>query len=114
MEAISLVESLVSDRLESHLSFSLDRDFGFKNLGALIDKIKSNEADEMLSSLITNDLDEWRKQRNKAAHEMVKIEDGKSIVWEDRVKINKTVAETGLKLFREIDNQIRQLRKQTN
>lgn len=114
LEAISILESLVSDRLESYLSFSLDRDFGFKNLGALIDKIKSIETDKLLRSLIINDLDEWRKQRNKAAHEMVKIEDGKSIVWEERVKINKEVAETGLLLFRNINNRIRQLRKQTN
>jgi hypothetical protein len=114
LEAISILESLVSDRLESYLSFSLDRDFCFKNLGALIDKIKSDETDEILRSLIINDLDKWRKQRNKAAHEMVKIEDGKSVVWEERVKINKEVAETGLLLFHNINNRIRKLRKQTN
>jgi hypothetical protein len=45
---------------------------------------------------------------------MVKIEDGKSGVWEERVKINKEIAEAGLQLFRNIDNRIRQLRKQTN
>jgi hypothetical protein len=89
LEAISILESLISDRLESYLSFPLGQDFSFKNLGVLINEIKLKKTDENLHSLIIKDLDEWRKQRNKAAHEMVKIADGKSIVWEERVKVNK-------------------------
>ncbi len=111
LEAISILESLISDRLESYLSFPLGQDFSFKNLGVLINEIKLKKTDENLHSLIIKDLDEWRKQRNKAAHEMVKIADGKSIVWEERVKVKKEVAETGLQLFRNIDNRIWQLRK---
>jgi hypothetical protein len=89
LEAISILESLISDRLESYLSFPLGQDFSFKDLGVLINEIKLKKTDENLHSLIIKDLDEWRKQRNKAAHEMVKIADGKSIVWEERVKVNK-------------------------
>jgi hypothetical protein len=63
-----------------------------------------------LRSLVLKDLDQWRKDRNKAAHEMVKIEDGKRVGWEERVKINKIVAVTGLELVRKIDNRIRKLR----
>ncbi|XHX76228.1 MAG: hypothetical protein RBJ76_17510 [Stenomitos frigidus ULC029] len=119
VEAISIVESLISDRLESHLSLLLDDDFGFKNLGELIqsfrskkDRDKLNETDEgkALSDLILKELDQWRKDRNTAAHEMVKIEDGISVSWEERMKINKIVAETGLKLVREIDSHIRKIR----
>lgn len=113
LEAISILESLVSDRLESYLPVLFDRDFSFKTLGDLIQAVKSdksNKTDELLRSLVLNDLDQWRKDRNKAAHEMVKIEDGKRIIWEERVKINKTVAETGLELVRKIDNRIRKLR----
>jgi hypothetical protein len=113
LEAISIVESLVADRLESYLPFLFDKDFSFKTLGELIQAIrsdKSGKTDEVLRSLVLNDLDEWRKDRNKAAHEMVKIEDGKKVSWEERVKINKTVAEIGLELVRKIDNRIRKLR----
>ncbi len=120
VEAISILESLITDRLESHLSLLLDKDCGFKTLGALIqairlqDKDQSNKTDEhkLLHSLVLEDLDQWRNARNKAAHEMVKIENGKRVSWEERVKINKTVAETGLRLVREIDNQIRKLRSE--
>jgi hypothetical protein len=113
LEAISIVESLVTDRLESYLSFLFEKDFSFETLGKLINAIrsdKSGKTDEVLSSLVLNDLDKWRKDRNRAAHEMVKIEDGKRVSWEERVKINKTVAETGLELVRKIDNRIRKLR----
>ncbi|PSB21190.1 hypothetical protein C7B65_04445 [Phormidesmis priestleyi ULC007] len=113
LEAISIVESLITDRLESYLSLLFDKDFSFKTLGELIQAIRSdklNKTDELLRCLVLNDLDHWRKARNKAAHEMVKIEDGKRVSWEERVKINKTVAEAGLELVRKIDNQIRKLR----
>jgi hypothetical protein len=113
LEAISIVESLVADRLESYLPSLFDKDFNFKTLGELVQAIrsdKSGKTDEVLRSLVLNDLDKWRKDRNKAAHEMVKIEDGKRVSWKERVKINKTVAETGLELVRKIDNRIRKLR----
>jgi hypothetical protein len=110
LEAISIVESLVADRLESYLSFLLKKDCSFKTLGALIESIKANEKDELLRALVLNDLNQWRKDRNRAAHEMVKIEDGQRVTWDERLAINKTVAETGLALVRKIDTQIRKLR----
>lgn len=91
LEAISVVESLVADRLESYLSLLLAKDFSFKTLGEVIQAInklgKSNKTDELLRSLVLDNLEHWRKARNKAAHEMVKIEDGKRVSWEERVKI---------------------------
>jgi hypothetical protein len=112
LEAISVAESLISDRLESYLSFLKGEDFSFKNLGSLIDAFRSKEskADEVLRSLVIERLDPWRKRRNIAAHEMVKIEDGKNTSWEDRVKINHEVAREGLDLVRKIDNQVRKAR----
>jgi hypothetical protein len=110
LEAISIEESLIADRLESHLSYRLGKDFSFKTLGKLIDKIKSHETDPELRKLVLKDLDQWRKDRNTAAHEMVKIEVGQQMSWEARSQINQTVAETGLDLVRKIDQQTRKLR----
>lgn len=112
IEAISITESLITDRLESHLSSITNTDYGFKTLGNLIKGIKSHESDEVLCDLVIDNLNDWRKARNKTAHEMVKIEDGKQITWEERVEINKEVAEQGLQLVRKIDKRIRQLRTQ--
>ncbi|MBD1824395.1 hypothetical protein H6F51_18145 [Cyanobacteria bacterium FACHB-DQ100] len=110
LEAISIVESLICDRLESHVSVLLNKDFGFKTLGTLINAIKQHETDPSLRSLILDELDEWRKARNRAAHEMVKIEAGKQISWSERVKINELTAKEGLALLRKIDRQVRVLR----
>jgi hypothetical protein len=110
LEAISIEESLIADRLESHLSFRLGKDFSFKTLGKLIDKIKSHETNPELRKLVLKDLDQWRKDRNTAAHEMVKIEVGQPMSWEQRSQINQTVAEVGLVLVRKIDQQTRKLR----
>jgi hypothetical protein len=110
LEAISIVESLICDRLESHLSFLLGKDFSFKTLGALINTVKQHETNSSLRSLILDDLDKWRKSRNRAAHEMVKIEAGKQISWSERVRINELTATEGLALLRKIDYQVRVLR----
>jgi hypothetical protein len=110
LEAISIEESLIADRLESHLTFRLRQDFSFKTLGKLIDKIKSHETDSDLRKLVLKDLDQWRKDRNTAAHEMVKIEVGQQVSWEARSQVNQSVAEAGLILVRKIDQQTRKLR----
>lgn len=109
LEAVSIIESLLSDRLESYLSSLLQSNFGFQNLGPLIRKAKSHATDEILLSIL-EEVDLWRKARNKAAHEMVKIEAGKFINWEERRKFNQETADTGLLLVRKVDKRIRQLR----
>lgn len=110
LEAISLEESLISDRLESYLIWLTNQNFSFKTLGHLQKAIEKHSRDRTLRSLVLNDLDAWRQARNKAAHEMVKIEDGNKADWSERVKINLTIAQTGLELVRKIEQQTRKLR----
>lgn len=110
LEAISLEESLITDRLESYLTWLRGTDFSFKTLGELKRAIEKYETDDELKQLVLGELDQWRKARNKAAHEMVKIEEEKRVSWTDRMKINQAVAEAGLELVRKIDRQTRKLR----
>jgi hypothetical protein len=110
LEAISLEESLITDRLESYLTWLRGTDFSFKTLGDLKRAIETYETDNALRQLVLGELDHWRQARNQAAHEMVKIEDGKRVGWVDRMRINQVVAEEGFKLVRKIDRQTRKLR----
>ena len=110
LEAISLEESLITDRLESYLTWLTKTDFSFMTLGKLQQEIKKHETNPDLRLLVLDELEQWRKARNKAAHEMVKIEDGDQISWNDRMKINQVVADAGLELVPEIDRQARKLR----
>lgn len=110
LEAISLEESLITDRLESYLTWLKGTDFSFKTLGELKRAIEMHETDDDLRQLVLGELDQWRQSRNKAAHEMVKIEDGKRVSWTDRMRINQAVAEVGLELVRKIDRLTQKLR----
>ena len=110
LEAITLIESLISDRLESRLTYLLGTDFSFKVLHDLIKETQKNEADEILLNLVTIDLDEWRKQRNKAIHEMVKIVEGDTSTWEYRSNKLPAIATEGHALLRKIERRVQSLR----
>lgn len=111
LEAITIIESLIADRLESRLTFVLQRDFSFQHLGSLITKARQVETDPTLLGLVDQDLDKWRKSRNKALHEMAKIADGDTTSWQDRVNGLVPISEEGLRLLRVIDKQIKALKK---
>jgi len=111
LEAITIIESLISDRLESRLTFLKKHDVSFKTLGGLIKESRKTETDSPLKELVAQDLDRWRNDRNKALHEMAKIADGDSSTWEDRVKGIVPVATDGLKILRAIDKRCKDLRK---
>lgn len=111
LESITIIESLIADRLESRLTFVLQRDFSFQHLGSLITKTRQVETDPTLLKLVGQDLDNWRKSRNKALHEMAKIADGDMSSWQDRVNGLVPISEGGLKLLKTIDKQIKALKK---
>lgn len=111
LEAITIIESLVSDRLESRLTFLKKHDFSFKTLGGLIKESRKTETDSALKELVANNLDKWRDDRNHALHEMAKLADGDSTTWEDRVKGIVPVAVDGLTILRAIDKRCKELRK---
>lgn len=110
LEAITIVESIVADRLESRLTQVIGKDFSFQHLGSLITKARQVEEDPILYALIDKDLDNWRKSRNKALHEMAKIATGDTATWADRVAGLVPISKDGLALLRKITNRIRVLR----
>jgi len=99
LEAITLCESLIADRLESRLNFLTGSDkYSFKTLGKLQEGIGKNETDKSLIDLVEfnkGTLDLWREKRNNALHAMAKMEDGDSREWEDKIAECKKIAEEG-------------------
>ena len=81
----------------------------FSVLGTLINHAKRIDVSEDWSDIL-NKLNEWRKKRNSAIHEMAKIEDGNMTPFVDRYATCKDIVEEGKVLFREIDNNIRKYR----
>ena len=111
LEAITLIESIATDRLESRLSVLTKTNYGFMNLGPLIVDIRKHETDSILLAVVDQELDTWRIMRNEAVHEMAKLAVGDVSTWEDRVQVLVIVAEEGLEVLRKMTNRVRLLKR---
>lgn len=119
MEAVTVIESLIADRLESRLSFLLSRDVGFQMLQNLLDKLYCEETDSKLKELLKNsdpnsrdiDLQKWIKERNEVVHHAAKIEDNNFIPFHIKLHRAKISAESGKILARKIDSRVKYLRR---
>lgn len=102
LEAITLCESLISDRLESRLNYLTNSDnFSFKTLGKLQEGIiKHDNVEELQRMMIyqKGDLDIWRDSRNNALHSMAKIANDDKSDWENKLQKYKKIAEDGEEL----------------
>jgi hypothetical protein len=108
-EAIAVIESIISDRLESRISYITKSNVAFKPLGWLIRRMRALETDEELRRLIAQ-LDSWRELRNGAIHELPKVERGKpKTSWQDRVANLRSSATDGYHLLRAIYNRVADL-----
>ncbi|MCB1155972.1 MAG: hypothetical protein H7A25_05350 [Leptospiraceae bacterium] len=110
MEAISLEGSLISDRLESRLQQISGDDSGFRTLENLIQTLSLEENDETLKELLNHDLNSWRMEHDFALHDMVKFLEGETPSWENRIEHNRNIALEGLRLFRQIDREVKRLK----
>jgi hypothetical protein len=93
LEAITLIESLLSDRMESRASYLTGRNEGFSTLGALVKLFRKHEQVPEFRTLI-DQIDGWRIKRNRALHEMVKFVKGEFPTWEQQAAgLNAVVRE---------------------
>jgi len=121
LEATTIMESLIADRLERLANYvaqkleGLDSNFSYKTLGELTrflnDEKQQPYLDEDLRKTIQG-ITEWKNQRNRALHEIAKLDDKEEIAFADLYEDAKATAERGLKLFRAIDTQTRKKQSQ--
>lgn len=119
LESITLIESIISDRLEARISMLNDQNYRSflplgNNVSILLGKNKKSrltkESDLDLLNLL-NKVDEWREKRNEALHEMVKVPDSNALSWEDKYAECQSIAKEGIKLARKVSNIIKKLNK---
>ena len=111
LEAITLLESIISDRLESLCNEQTCSDKNsFDCLGDLIAEAKKYNISESWIDILKR-LKIWKDARNNALHEIAKIEAGDTSSFADKYKPCKSHAKEGKKLFREVDREIRKYRK---
>ena len=115
IECISLMESLIADRLESLANqISKSKDYSYKTLEKLLEFLQGKKQKDSLNDEILQCLEyvvTWKNGRNMAIHEMAKLTNNLNEQFSTRYANLKSIAEYGYKLFRELDNSIRQYRK---
>jgi hypothetical protein len=111
LEAITLIESLISDRLESRLSRLITPEYGFQTLGSLIISVRKQETDEEFRTLVDTRVNHWREKRNTSLHELAKLAEGDFRTWEDRTIDLPLITDEGFKLLRLVDKHTRRLAK---
>lgn len=106
LEAVTLMESIISDRLESRATY-LGKTTGFDTLGKLCNILSS---DTVLKDIIPQIVD-WKNGRNRILHEMAKI-DGSDMTedFDEKYESGRLLAESGLDIFRKVDAAVRQRR----
>ncbi|WP_338429931.1 hypothetical protein [Synechococcus elongatus] len=111
LEAITLYESLISDRLESRIVFLDSSVSAFRSLGENISKLEKLESDEELKAILSGQLRNWKNHRNQSLHELAKIEKYDPRDWDQKVIDLPDIAAEGKALFRLIDACVRRLKK---
>lgn len=102
LEAITLLESLVADRMESRAGYLTGQNEGFKTLGKLVKIFREHERVDGLRGVVDR-IDRWREQRNAALHEMVKFVQGQFPTWEQQTAGLAVVVREGQECLRAFD-----------
>lgn len=123
IEAISLMESLISDRIESLLNACAERkntddskrtEYSYQPLGSLVASALKAEDIRNYQPMVeeVNKIKDWKTKRNGAIHEMAKLSDTKiGQPFSEKYANLKCVAEEGYRLFRELDKELMAGRK---
>lgn len=120
-EAVTLAESIMSDRLLSYLAGKQARPKGHPSFKGLIEAWKRSCHAPIKQSRITNlqqEVDTWRISRNKVVHGLVHSEPGQPTESvEDFLSLAKHAANEGAKLARAVcswhQNELNKFRKIT-
>ena len=112
IEAIALLESIMSDRIESAISSITGKPISASSLGSLFKTLdKLSPAENGLKSLVW----EWNESRGLVIHQMVKLTNEYNSTWAARVKFARITAQNGLALLPQLrrytDRIIRENRK---
>ena len=115
LEAITLLESLIADRLESRLASIHDQKAEkrkFSTLGNLTQELKGKKAGEPKEAVkLFKRVDDWADLRNEAVHEIAKLREGSSKKWETKYKKAVKAAKEGIELFNDLSAEVQKLNR---
>lgn len=115
LEAITLIESIIADRLESVANQLFNtNEYSYETLWNLISGVRRLEISSEMTRVVGN-INKWRNGRNMALHEMAKFdrEDYKKS-FQDRYAELEQVAKRGYEIFNNLNNAIKKYRRNLN
>ena len=110
IEATAIIESLISDRLESRLGELSKEPIHLDTLGKLLASLSKVETDIILKEIMNKNIKSWSRDRNKVIHQIAKIEIGKMKDWDDFLKLAEITANEGKKIFDSYNKQLKKNR----
>ncbi len=108
IEAVAILESLITDRLESLIAISEKNQIDIGNLGPAN---KINYEAGRISEELHLDLKKWAKDRAKVIHEMVKVSNVIDSDWRERMKFARSTSSEGLRLLKKLDLIVKQYKR---
>lgn len=96
IEAVVLIESLMSDRIESAISVLTDKEVKASTLGKLISDLTKLI---MLDDALKADLFAWNESRAFVVHQMVKLTNNEISTWNQRIAFARQTAKDGYRLL---------------
>ena len=109
LEAITIIESLICDRLETSVAEITGESAGVKNLGPLL---KILEKLPEFPKILIEEIDLWRSDRNLVMHRMVKITSEEVFNWQSRMKFARTTAIEGFRLVKRVHAATNRIKRQ--
>jgi hypothetical protein len=107
-EAIAIIDSIITDRLESRLSWLKRENSGFRTLGGFRE-LKQIETDKVLRDILYH-VESWAPRRNAALHEMVKVErESPERGWEERLVETERTARDGYEIAKHLYHRVADL-----
>jgi len=110
IEAISIYESLISDRLESRLQFkNINQPQNIKTVGRAAAALRNNESktEQPILYALYNEISTWAKDRNSAIHHLVKLSEEHELEkFNKRYKKYEKIALQGKDLFKKLKNEM--------
>jgi hypothetical protein len=114
LEAIALLESVISDRLESRLE-KLELDCTapgkFWPLSTMAKTLAEQSDDPENAKEVYRETPKWAKRRNMALHGLAKLAKAEDKNWDEKYTEARETMAQGIKLFRALDREVRKLNR---
>lgn len=113
LESVTLVESMITDRLEarrSKINNHSEEKRKFSTAGRLVDELcgeRAGESEEL--KLLYQEVRAWADRRNEVLHQLAKLAEGDQRDWPTKYAVAKPTALDGMALFRRLDYAIRKV-----